>query len=105
MMPFRRSYMQVRCDQCATEFDVQLEITTTKEIERASFFCPECNWEYIAYVKNESIRKQQADISNLYGLVQKRGIGQEQQKRLLKHINFLKNKVKKEMDELKKEYV
>lgn len=97
--------MLAKCDECAAEFDVEFQITTTKEIEKTSFFCPECHHEYVAYVKNDSIKRQQADIKKLYSLMRKRGVGQEQQSRLMKHIKFLEKKVKIEMDELKKQHI
>lgn len=96
--------MLAKCDECATEFDVDFEVTTTKGIEKASFFCPECNLEYVAYVKNSSIKRQQADIKDLYSRMRKKGVGHAQQQRIFNHIKRAEMKVKEEMNALKEQY-
>lgn len=97
--------MLALCVECGKNFEVEsLEVTTTKEAEKHSFFCPRCGQEYIAFFKDASVKEKQAKIKKLYERMRKPGITQKQQKKLMMIIEKAENAVKKEMDALRKKY-
>lgn len=94
--------MLTKCDDCATEFEVEsFEEVVTRDYEKTCFFCPACGREYIAFVKNESVKRQQRQVKKLYARMRKPGTSFKQQEKLMLGIKQAEKAVKEEMDALK----
>jgi predicted RNA-binding Zn-ribbon protein involved in translation (DUF1610 family) len=98
--------MLAKCDECAAEFEIEnFEETTTKDYTKTSFFCPACGREYIAFAKNNSIKKKQAEVKKMYAQVRKPGTSYAEQKKLMLGIKKKEKAVKAEMNALKQSLI
>lgn len=58
--------MNVKCDNCQHEFEINLQIRTVeKDIELNYFVCPNCNHKYHSFYTNAKIRNRQEKIQGL----------------------------------------
>lgn len=96
--------MQVTCDKCKQDFELELKTSKSGDIETTYFICPHCNDKYIAGYTNEEIRRLQAEMVKLRERSIKAGRDKDRKKfnKFEKRYYEYKRLVSQKMDELKK---
>lgn len=98
--------MLSKCDECGKDYEVEFQTAEVDEgVFKTFFVCPHCEHEYVAYLKNDSVRDKQADINRMHARLRKKGLGQIQKQKLMFGIKKKENAVKSEMDALKEMYL
>lgn len=93
--------MNVICDDCQKEYEIEMRIEQIDGIEKNYFTCPHCDKEYVAFCTNQSVRVKQAEMKMLYRKLN--GARTKSQFRSIQDkLDKLEKKIKTEMESLKK---
>jgi Ribonuclease G/E len=91
--------MVSRCDQCNTEFELQVRTRREGLIETTFFTCPECGREYTVYRTNPELRKMQQKIEQERARIAKQRIGGRLRKERLDAFEQMVAEHKAKLDE------
>lgn len=97
--------MQVVCDECKKEFEINQQVERVKgDIRRVYFICPHCKFKYISYYLNSKIEQKQEKIRKIANKLSKYVKGTPNGDKYWKLYEGLKKEIKKDMDILKERF-
>lgn len=97
--------MKLPCKHCGKDGEVKFKtLKLNNGVEKTYFNCPNCNHEYIAYMRNEIVTEKQNKVKELVNKSKQLNITHKEKTRMAAAIRKLDKEIMNEIEHLKEKY-